>query len=1225
MNTIINNTVTRLAAFFIGMILCMTPSFAQATLFGVSPDTLTWSANDLTPKEFGVNCFQNSWQADISASQGIYQLDMTEGYDMSIVSVTPLVANTSTSNRHVQVVITRSDGATATLHLIHQGVPVPDPSPASDPWADAADDLDTGRNWIQSTTVTAADGSASFRDIEWYDGLGYRDQTVMVGASTSGRSIVTPVVYDRMRRKDARTYLPFAANLPTGLYRTNAVSLQSSYYSPQDSRPFAETEYEAFPAGRPLSWQREGVDWNTEGGKKITYSYSTNSLPDGIWQYRITPGSNLARYAGIYPAGSLLCTETEGENGNIVRTYSDALGRTVCVDRVPAAGQLARTLYIRDVRDSVAVVVQPEGVKALEALSDKDLSLLSGSGTNHGITDSFCFIRQYDWRGNLLSEHVPGGGTVEYAYDSRNREVLRTDSRMSPEAGGTYKMILTTYDQYDRATQETYVSCTLPIGTMRSLVDHGSSWTMPSTARTRFTVIRPLRTAQYFPFTTFSYPTSGSYAFVAESGFASAPEKVRVKGLLREETLYGAPDLDGSMPSGTPTLTRAYHYDSEGRVIQTIERWSDSWTRRVSTRYTFTGDVLSTKETVTASAGTPHVMTTQYSRDVRGRLLSAARTLDGQALRPVTYAYDALGRLAVRQAGTESFLKTTLQYDIHGWQRLITMESGAAPVFQETLRYATPTAGRSIDPRYDGNLSEITFLHKLSGGNTDTHSWGYEYDLMGRLQSAAHFVGSSTTPSLTDTEQSIAYDRNGNITALKRYGTSGLVNDLSFDHSGNRMTSLTDTHATGSEAGLKNFTYDANGNLTYDGRQDLEIRWNVLNLVSGAETHDDGSLTFSRLSDGTLVARQAVSGGSTAGKRYCGSFVFTTGTGITTPQVESVAWDEGRVFRDSSTGTYRDCWFAGDHLGNVRSVVDISQSLTTPVVLDQNDYLPFGTRVSNSQHAQMGMNRWRYAGKEAFPELNQLDFGARMYDPFTARWTAVDPMAGKYAGMSPFGYCSNNPITIIDEFGLDLVLFGTNDSSVTFRTDLVDLSVNLSVLGIDWKGNYSLDGKESLSAALDLAGFFDPTGIADGANTVLLASGGDYWGAFQSGLSVLHFGDLAKVGKIGKDLRIISDAIGLNNKGYLHRPYIRKWVRDAVEARAPRDELGRFIDINEGTPISGKYDLGHVRGKEFWRLKADAEAKGLTQKEFNDLMNDPKLYQIEDPSINRSRKYEKKD
>ena len=214
-------------------------------------------------------------------------------------------------------------------------------------------------------------------------------------------------------------------------------------------------------------------------------------------------------------------------------------------------------------------------------------------------------------------------------------------------------------------------------------------------------------------------------------------------------------------------------------------------------------------------------------------------------------------------------------------------------------------------------------------------------------------------------------------------------------------------------------TYDANGNLTYDGRQDLEIRWNVLNLVSGAETHDDGSLTFSRLSDGTLVARQAVSGGSTAGKRYCGSFVFTTGTGITTPQVESVAWDEGRVFRDSSTGAYRDCWFAGDHLGNVRSVVDISQSLTAPVVLEQNDYLPFGTKVSNSQHAQMGTNRWRYAGKEEFLDLNLLEFGARMYNPFTARWTAVDPMAGKYAGMSSFGYCAGNPANMVDPDGTD--------------------------------------------------------------------------------------------------------------------------------------------------------------------------------------------------------------
>ena len=50
-------------------------------------------------------------------------------------------------------------------------------------------------------------------------------------------------------------------------------------------------------------------------------------------------------------------------------------------------------------------------MKALNGLTDKSLSLLPGSGTNHGVSDAYCFIRKYDWHGNLLSDHVPGGRT----------------------------------------------------------------------------------------------------------------------------------------------------------------------------------------------------------------------------------------------------------------------------------------------------------------------------------------------------------------------------------------------------------------------------------------------------------------------------------------------------------------------------------------------------------------------------------------------------------------------------------------------------------------------------------------------------------------------------------------------------------------------------------------------------------------------------------------------
>ena len=40
--------------------------------------------------------------------------------------------------------------------------------------------------------------------------------------------------------------------------------------------------------------------------------------------------------------------------------------------------------------------------------------------------------------------------------------------------------------------------------------------------------------------------------------------------------------------------------------------------------------------------------------------------------------------------------------------------------------------------------------------------------------------------------------------------------------------------------------------------------------------------------------------------------------------------------------------------------------------------------------------------------------------------------------------------------------------------------------------------------------------------------------------------------------------------------------------------------------------------------KAKAQKEGLTQKEFNDRMNDPNLYQIEGPHSNRSHKFEAK-
>ena len=108
----------------------------------------------------------------------------------------------------------------------------------------------------------------------------------------------------------------------------------------------------------------------------------------------------------------------------------------------------------------------------------------------------------------------------------------------------------------------------------------------------------------------------------------------------------------------------------------------------------------------------------------------------------------------------------------------------------------------------------------------------------------------------------------------------------------------------------------------------------------------------------------------------------------------------------------------------------------------------------------------------------------------------------------------------------DIVIYGTNNSSLTIKTDLIDVSVNAGGLIGDIGGNYSVGGSEILGAALDIVGIFDPTGIADGLNASLQASEGNWGDALISSAGIIPFaGDLAKVGKIEKDIKILDKAV----------------------------------------------------------------------------------------------------
>jgi len=181
--------------------------------------------------------------------------------------------------------------------------------------------------------------------------------------------------------------------------------------------------------------------------------------------------------------------------------------------------------------------------------------------------------------------------------------------------------------------------------------------------------------------------------------------------------------------------------------------------------------------------------------------------------------------------------------------------------------------------------------------------------------------------------------------------------------------------------------------------------------------------------------------------------------------------------------------------------------------------------------------------------------GSRYYNPRESVWLSVDPplINGKYmndeyiggvfnsGNLNPYIYTYQNPIRLIDPNGEapdDIIIRGKNNSSVTIKTDLIDISVNIDK---DFGGNYTLEGDDILSAGLDIVGVFDPSGMADGWNVYLQAKKGQWGGAIISGLGVFPYvGDFAKIGKIGKDIKIIKKAIDAIRAGSLVVETIQK-------------------------------------------------------------------------------------
>ena len=118
-----------------------------------------------------------------------------------------------------------------------------------------------------------------------------------------------------------------------------------------------------------------------------------------------------------------------------------------------------------------------------------------------------------------------------------------------------------------------------------------------------------------------------------------------------------------------------------------------------------------------------------------------------------------------------------------------------------------------------------------------------------------------------------------------------------------------------------------------------------------------------------------------------------------------------------------------NHLGSASWITDHSGR---PV--QHLQYLPYGEPYINQRLSNYS-ERFTFTGKERDEETGYGYFGARYMDhELTTMWLSIDPMSDKYPSLSPYAYCTWNPVKLVDPDGRDWYRYTeTKDGNTSYH------------------------------------------------------------------------------------------------------------------------------------------------------------------------------------------------
>lgn len=863
-------------------------------------------------------------------------------------------------------------------------------------------------------TFESHDGTlqSGIKTVKYYDSFGRLEETVAAGISPAQKDLVTVTEYDNAGRH-YRTWLPGMSDNNDGSYvgYSQAVLLSSADNS--DTAPYSITAYEPSPLNRVAHQYGPGAAWHNNM-KSVSTDYVVN-VQDGdrlnVLSLRATDGVGAAVTIVAdcnLPTGTLQGTKTTDEEGNERYEFHDLWGNLI-LSRAIVDGEEYDTYYVYDDMGNLRAVLPP-------AILDEDSSL----GTiDTDLISQYAYLYRYDERFRMVGKKLPGTEWQYMYYDNADRLVFSQDGNQRTR--NEYSFYI--YDAVGRECIRGTFTSSNAIGNLNDYVKctyTGTESQWKGYVVSGISVNSPaVEKVSYYDNYDFISSSATTWPVAILPQFTGGNLIPCTQGLLTGCSTAIVPEGTGSS-----CLYKAFYYDDRGRIIHTDETTCLGGKDTEDLELSFTGQPLVRTHVQTNGAQVPVTEVCTYTYDHADRLKSLKHKLnDNDEVTVALYNYDNLGRLALKTLGNGEAIDYS--YNVRSWMRQLTSSK-----FHELLEY-----------NYNGNVSSQAWL---SNGSCPDGYYDFTYDNLSRLTSAQW----GNNYSDYDYSVDYTYDKMGNILSLQRNGMQQTaqgtsyactVDDLTMNYNGNQLIQVSDDHYSQDDKRIYDFwdganetvefSYDGNGNMTQDLNKGISlIRYNQQNLPMCIKFPND-SIKYSYSVDGQKLKTtcyrtvylagpanpfgpfpQAVHGDRVrviTFTTYCKNFTYAD-LGLS-----RIDFDGGYISLNALTGSLSYHYYLQDHLGSNRMVLS-----STGAIEQEQHYYPFGGIMGES--VEGNAQRYRYNGKEfeSMGGLNMHDYGARLYDQTLGRWNGMDKLAEKYYDVSPYAYCLNNPMRMIDKDGL---------------------------------------------------------------------------------------------------------------------------------------------------------------------------------------------------------------